>query len=106
MIYETLAAMADRDDNLKFDGSPTVDELVTYLIALKDAGVLQTSYEYLTVGSTKQVDPGFQSLKHFLKGLMDRTSFSVVDDEMIAEVDARVALYNDETELTEDQDAL
>jgi hypothetical protein len=92
LIYNTLAAMADHDNDNSFNSSPTVDEIVTFLTSLVTAGKLQTSYEYLDVGGTAVVDAGFQSLKFFLEGIMDNGQYSTISDSMIAEIDYRFRL--------------
>ena len=82
MIFETLAAMADYNDNKKFDNSPNVAYDKATMLALSVAGKLTLKSETLTVGSKTLNNSESDKYKFFVDGIMNRTPMATVQENM------------------------
>ena len=97
MIFDTLAALADFESDLSFDGDITTDDLVTFLLSLKERGLITLDYECLTVGGRKIVsNPVVHQIKHFLLNTLPqkRTNYTPVSESMIDEAIYRARIYS------------
>ncbi len=82
MIFETLAAMSDYNDNLKFDNSPNVAYDKATMQALSTAGKLPLKSETLRVGNKILTNSEADKYKYFVDGIINRTPMAIVQENM------------------------
>lgn len=82
MIFSTLAAMADYNDDVKFNQSPNAAYDKTTMEAKNTAGALTLTTETLTIGNRTIVVSDSDKFSVFVDGLINRTPFSVVEPNM------------------------
>jgi len=83
MIFETLAATSDWDDDKRFNFSPNTAACEATVTAESTAGKLTISDETVRVGGTKVMDNDQAArLSYYLRGLMVKTPRSQLESDM------------------------
>ncbi len=82
MIFDTLAAMADYRNNLKFDLTATTAECRAELVLKNDAGSLTLKTETLSVDSISKNVADKDKIKYFMRGMLAKTPLQSLDADM------------------------
>ena len=83
MILSTLAAMADYENNGKFDLGATQEEILAVINALSAAGKLNVVSEKLTIGSKIVMGRTAEVFSLAAEAVQNKTSEQIIADDII-----------------------
>lgn len=82
MIFETLAAIAEWNNNLKFDNNATREQCETTQTDLHDAGKLPLMTETLTWDSDSKTVSEATKYSHYIYAIQKKTPRSVIESDL------------------------